>query len=323
MFFDDKDVWALYGLEKPDEGAEETEPAEPSEQPEGANESDFAELTDDVEDIEMDDDAEAEADAESEEPETEPDPKPEMSKEERARQAAARRKREQDDAIKAAVDAAVAAERATNDKKLRDLIAGMNLKDPNNGNKTIETVEEYTAFQQQQALKNAEAELKRGKLTPELLQQIVAMTPELQQTRQLLQQAEREKQAAEQQRAQQQVAADIAEISKLDPTITDLDSLLKSENGQKIYELTRKGNSLVDSYKLANLDKLTQRASAAARAQKQVSDQSRQHLKPTQSRGQGSVEVPAAQAAMYRKLIPGITDAEIRRSYKEYLKDIK
>lgn len=321
MYFDEIDVWALYGLENPDKGVEVTDAAEPSEVPEGVNESESALPTDDVEDIEEQEyDAEA-GDEPADASETQ-NPEP-QSKEERAKQAAARRKREQDEAIKAAVDAAVATERAANEQRIKDLIAGMGLKDPNNGNKAIETVEEYTAFQQAQALKNAEAELKRGKLTPEMLQQIVSQMPEMQQARQVLQQAEREKQTAQQQRVQQQVNAEIAEITKLDPTITSLETLLKSENGQKIYELTKKGNSLLDSYKLANLDKLTQRAASAARAQTAASNQSRQHLKPTQARGQGSIEVPAAQAAMFRKLIPGISDAEIRKSYEGYLKDIK
>lgn len=324
MLFDERDVWELYGLKNPDAGDKETEPAEPSELPTGENDADPAELHDDVEDIAQDDDAdEAESEELEDDPATEPEEKAVQTRQERAKQAAARRKREQDAAIQAAVDAALQRERAESDRKIKDLLKGMGLKDPNNGNKLIETMEEYQSYQSQQALKNAEAELKRGKLTPETLKQVVGQMPELQQARQVLARAEAEKAAAERQRVQQQVAADIAEITKLDPTITDLESLLRSEGGTEIYALAKKDVDLATAYKVVNIDKLTQRAASAARAQKANSEQSRQHLKPTTTRGQGGIEVPADQVAMYRRLIPGITDAQIRESYKEYLKDLK
>lgn len=323
------DYWRAFGLEAPAEGEQETEPAELSDAAAGANEPEVAEPDEDVEGVEMQDDEtqdDEDIDAGEETASTETEPTTEsqpQSKEERARQAAARRKREQDAAVQSAVDAALAAERAANDQKIRELLQGMGLKDPNNGNKAVETLDDFRQYQAAQSMKQAEADLKKGKLTPETLQQIVSQMPAVQQIQQLQQQAEREKQIAEQQRVQQQVASDIAEIAKLDPTITDLKSLLESENGQKIYELTKKGNSLVDSYKLANLDKLTQRAASAARAQRANSEQSRQHLKSTQTRGQGAVEVPESQMAMYRQLMPGATPAEIRKHYGAYMKRVK
>lgn len=324
MFVSEIDYWKALGVENPDAGDKETEPAEPSELSGGENDADPAELHDDVEDIAQDDDADtAESEELEDDPATESEEKAVQTRQERAKQAAARRKREQDAAIQAAVDAALQRERAESDRKIKDLLKGMGLKDPNNGNKLIETMEEYQSYQSQQALKNAEAELKRGKLTPETLQQVVGQMPELQQARQVLAQAEAEKAAAQQQRVQQQVAADIAEIAKLDPTITDLETLLRSENGQQVYELTKKGVDLVTAYKVANVDKLTQRAASAARAQKANSEQSRQHLKPTTTRGQGGVEVPGDIAKLYREMNPGMSDADIRKSYGAYLKRVK
>lgn len=324
MFTNEIDYWKALSVENPDAGEKETEPAGPSELPAGGNDADPAKLHDDVEDIAQDDDANTAKSEEPEDnPETEPEEKAVQSKHERAKQAAARRKREQDAAIQAAVDAALQRERAESDRKIKDLLKGMGLKDPNNGNKLIETIEEYQSYQSQQALKNAEAELKRGKLTPETLQQVVGQMPELQQARQVLARAEAEKAAAERQRVQQQVAADIAEITKLDPTITDLESLLRSEGGTEIYALAKKDVDLATAYKVVNIDKLTQRAASAARAQKANSEQSRQHLKPTTTRGQGGVEVPGDIAKLYREMNPGMSDADIRKSYEAYLKRVK
>lgn len=323
------DYWQAFGLEAPAEGVQETDPAELSDAAAGENEPEVAETDEDVEGVEMqDDDTQADEDiddgAEAASTETEPNAETQpQSKEERARQAAARRKREQDAAVKTAVDAALAAERAANDQRIRELLQGMGLKDPNNGNKPVETMDDFRQYQAAQAMRQAEADLKKGKLTPETLQQIVSQMPEVQQVQQMHQQAQREKQIAEQQRVQQQVASDIAEIAKLDPTITDLEALIKSENGQKIYELYKQGNSLVDAYKVANLDKLMQRAAAAASAQKAASDKSRQHLKITQARGQGAIDVPESQMAMYRQLMPGATPAEIRKHYGAYMRRVK
>lgn len=324
MFTNEIDYWKALSVENPDAGEKETEPAGPSELPAGGNDADPAKLHDDVEDIAQDDDANTAKSEEPEDnPETEPEEKAVQSRHERAKQAAARRKREQDAAIQAAVDAALQRERAESDRKIKDLLKGMGLKDPNNGNKLIETIEEYQSYQSQQALKNAEAELKRGKLTPETLQQVVGQMPELQQARQVLARAEAEKAAAERQRVQQQVAADIAEITKLDHTITDLESLLRSEGGTEIYALAKKDVDLATAYKVVNIDKLTQRAASAARAQKANSEQSRQHLKPTTTRGQGGVEVPGDIAKLYREMNPGMSDADIRKSYGAYLKRVK
>lgn len=324
MFFGDKDVWALYGLENPDAGVEETEAAEPSEQPEGENETEVAELSDDGESIEdQEEDVAADEVEDGAEPDDNTATKPEQSKAERAKQAAARRAREQEATITAAVQAALQKERAEQEAKWTDFFKRAGMRDPNRENQPITNLEEYNAYRANFDLKQAEQDLKRGKLTAETLQQVVAQMPQMQHVQQLQQQAEREKQEAQQQAQQQRVAAEIAEIGKLDPTITSLQDLMKAENGRKVYEYVKTGLNLVDAYKLANMDKLTERAAAAARAQRTSSEQSKHHLKSTTARGQGGVEVPSAQAALYRKLIPGITDAQMRESYREYLKDIK
>lgn len=319
MFIGEIDYWAALGLENPDAGAEETDAADPSEQPEGENEAEVAELPDDVEDIE-----ESDADPDStEEAEDNNETKPEQSKSERAKQAAARRAREQEAAITAAVQAALQQERAAQDARWSDFFQRAGMRDPNRDNQLITNLEEYNQYRSAFDLKQAEQELKKGKLTPETLQQVVAQMPQMQQAQQIIRQAEQEKAAAQQQAQQQRIASEIAEIGKLDPTITSLQDLMKAENGQKVYEYVKTGLNLVDAYKLANMDRLTEKAAAAARAQRTSSEQSKQHLKSTTSRGQGTAEVPRAEMEMYRSMMPGATDAEIRKHYNKFLKASK
>lgn len=318
------DYWAALGLENPDAGEEETEAAEPSEQPEGENETEVAELYDDGESIEdQEEDVEADEVEDGTEPDDKAETKPEQSKAERAKQAAARRAREQEATINAAVQAALQKERAEQEAKWTDFFKRAGMRDPNRENQPITNLEEYNAYRANFDMKQAEQDLKRGKLTAETLQQVVAQMPQMQHIQQLQQQAEREKQEAQQQAQQQRVAAEIAEISRLDPTITSLQDLMKAENGRKVYEYVKTGLNLVDAYKLANMDKLTEKAAAAARAQRTSSEQSKQHLKSTTARGQGSADVPRAELEMYRSIMPGASEAEIRKHYNKYLKAAK
>ena len=315
--------WKALGLEEPKEGANEAEVAELPEQPEGGNEAELALQPDDGEDVETEQETEPGTNGEDPAEETEERPEKPQSKQERARQAADRRRREQEAAIQAAVDAALQQERSSREQELKDFFAAVGMKDPNRGNQPITSMEEFRQYQQSFAMKQAEAELKRGKLTPETLQQIVAQTPAIQQAQQIIQQAEREKQQAEQMRVQAQVDAEIAEIGKLDPTIKSMQDLLASERGQQVYEYVKKGNNLVDAYRLANFEKLTSKAMSAATAQATARAQSKEHLQQTTARGQGGAEVPAAEMALYRQMMPQASEAEIRRHYDRYIKSRK
>lgn len=318
MFISDEiNYWDALGLEEPT--SEQTpETADPEEQPTGANEPDPARLDDEEKDPE-----ETEPEETEPEPEQSTEPKPEQSKSERAKQAAARRQREQDAAIQAAVNAALARQKEENDRKIKTLLEGLNLKDPDNGNASIDTLEAYQDFHRRQAAKKAELDLKRGKLTPETLQNLVAQMPEIQQARQVIQQAEQEKAAAQQQQQQARINAEIAEINKIDPTISTLQDLMAAESGQEVYKYVKTGLNLVEAYKLANIDKLTGKAAAAAKAQRQNSEQSKAHLQSTSSRGAGAQEVPRDVMEMYRLVTPDMTDAEIRKNYNRYLKSIR
>lgn len=308
------DYYELFGLTA-DAGEEETEIAEPLEQPEGEKEVELADPPEDMEDVEEPEETPADED------DNEPDQP--QSREERAKNAAARRKREQDAAIQAAVDAALQAERADQAQKLKDFFASAGMRDPNRDNAPITSLEEYQQYQQATALKKAEADLRRGKLTPETIQQIVAQTPAMQQAQQIIQRAEQEKQQAQRQSAQARVDAEIAEINKMDPTISSLQDLLASENGQRVYELVKRPPTLVEAFQLANFDQLTSKAAAAGQAKKSASEASKSHLRSTTARGHGSVDVPPGELATYRQLMPSATDAEIRKHYNNYLKSLK
>jgi len=82
----------------------------------------------------------------------------------------------------------------------------------------------------------------------------------------------------------------------------------------------KKGNNLVDAFKLANYDTLTSSTAAASRQAAINAAQSKQHLSQTTTRGAGAVSVPADVKEAYRAFNPNATDAEIQQHYNKYVK---
>lgn len=107
----------------------------------------------------------------------------------------------------------------------------------------------------------------------------------------------------------------LKEIGKLNPNIRELKDLAAMETYPKFYELVKKGNTLVDAYRLANFEALTSSAAAATRQAALNNLQGKQHMGQTKERGAGAVSVPAEVKEMYRALNPGATDAEIQAHY--------
>ena len=127
--------------------------------------------------------------------------------------------------------------------------------------------------------------------------------------------AERAQQEANEAQAKVKVDEQLKEIGKLNPNIRELKDLAAMETYPKFYELVKKGNTLVDAYRLANFEALTSSAAAATRQAALNNLQGKQHMGQTKERGAGAMSVPAEVKEMYRALNPGATDAEIQAHY--------
>lgn len=111
-------------------------------------------------------------------------------------------------------------------------------------------------------------------------------------------------------------------IRALDPEIRSLEDLTRADNFETLYALVRRGNSLVDAFKLANFERLTQRAEASAMQRYRNGLESARHLSATQTRGMGGVPVPADVAAQYRAINPGISDGEIATHWNRQRREL-
>lgn len=291
-----------------EQGANEQEPAEPAQvenQPAAGTETEIASAGN------SDDDGKTGTEAGTTQT---------MSPEQRRENAARRRQQEQQAAIDQAVQTAVNQERDRNAAAMKELFTKAGLKNTFTG-QPITSMEEFNAWNDQYSQSKLERELKAGKLTTEGLATAIGNHPIVQQAQRLVTQDAEAKNAQRMAAAKEKIDAEIAEIHKIDASITSLDDLLKAPYGQELYAMTKKGYSIKDAHFLLNHERLEQAKLEAARQQGMNSARSKDHMTATNTpRGGGAISVPAADMAIFRQLNPKATDAEIQAFYNNYMK---
>ena len=111
------------------------------------------------------------------------------------------------------------------------------------------------------------------------------------------------------------VTAELEEIRRMDPEMEDLGCILRSESGERFRRYVRRGLSFVEAYTLAARDRLNGLREERAREAARVKAASKDHLNATSATGLGALPVPGDEMALFRELMPGATEAEIRRYY--------
>ena len=298
MFTPDIDYAELFGVEL----SEEPEVAEPEheEEPEGAEEPGVTEEDDNAEPDEID--------GGGEETPPEPEQKPKQSAEENARFAAARRKAEQER------DAAIATARRDMQQQMDAMIAGLGLKNPETG-EAIRTKQQYDNYRAQTAKQEREKLMKRSGMDEGQWNEFVQNLPEVAEANRARQQANQAMQMARRERAKQAIEADVAAISQMDPNIRTLEDLSKTQEFAAIQKRVQGGMTLLDAYRLETWDKQMRARNAAAEQAAVNKQKSKDHLRKTTERGKGDEPVPSDVLQMYRDMMPGITDAEIRKHW--------
>ena len=302
------DYGAVFDVEVPETttGAEETEVAEPSEDDtittaaQGAEEQEAAAPA--VEETE-----------ESEQPQAEaPEQEPKTDRD--AQFAAARRKAE------AERDAAIAQAKEDAQKQVDEFFKNSGLMNPYTGH-PITTRAEYEAYRERFEADQKAKLMEKAGITQEEFQAFVQGLPEVRAARQAKAEAEAAARQAREQEAKARVDEQLRQIQAIDPTVKELGDLAKLDTYPKLYDMVKRGYSILDAYRLANYETLTQRAAEAGRKAAINSVQSKQHLKATESRGGGAIPVPDSVLEEYRVLNPGATKEEIQKHYQSYMKN--
>ena len=297
----------LFGMEPASagtEGAQEPEPAEPAADEAGVEgeEGQAVAEPDDTTDPEPGSEGAGE-DGQSQ---------GQQSPEERAKYAAARRKAEaqRDAAVQEAERKAMEKARAFMD----NAFAGAGLVNPYT-KQPIKTMTDYEAYEQQRQSEQRNSFMKANNMSQEQYDQFVQNLPEVQKANQVKAQAEQAAKAAREQQARAQLEEQVKAIGKLDPTIRDLQTLVKHESYPEVYKLVQKGYSLEHAYKLVNFENLSKANVAAAKQQTMNSAAGKAHLTQTGARGTGAVSVPADVMKLYKSMMPGASEDEIRKHY--------
>lgn len=244
------------------------------------------------------------------------------------------------EALEEAVRQAVARERQRQEQVMADFFRSANLRDPVTG-EIIRDMSGLESYSQAAETRRLERNLAEGKLTPEDIDAMIrrrlaaAQAPEG--LKGLTGDAGPQGEAAQAAPAgevrrqeapevtEAQVAAELAEIHRLDPGVNSLEDILKGPEKDAFVSAVRRGNSFLDAFRLASFDRLRQQrqAEAAQRAAQAERNRSRskEHMVPAGSRGQGASDVPADILELYREIMPEASAEEIQKHYNKFKRE--
>lgn len=243
-----------------------------------------------------------------------------MTEAQRKENAARRRQQEQQAAVDKAVADALKKEREQNDQAMAAFFAKAGLKNTFTG-QPITSMEEYRAWEKLSADKKLEADLKAGRLTPEGLEQAIGNHPLMQQAQTLINRDAVAEAARQQAADQARIDAEIAKIHEVDPSINSVSDFMNMPNYDQFKELVDKGYSFEHAHYLVNREKIEASRIEAARQQAMVNARGKEHLAPAAgSRGEGALPVPGNVMALYHRLNPGMTEAQIIAHYNKVKK---
>lgn len=107
-------------------------------------------------------------------------------------------------------------------------------------------------------------------------------------------------------------------IARMDPEMTDLGAILRSEAGPGFRDYVARGLDFVDAYTLAARDRLARLRDARTLEAARVRAAGKEHLSATRSRGgEGDLPVPADELELFRALLPDTPDAEFRKYWNK------
>ena len=240
-----------------------------------------------------------------------------MSKAERARQAKLRREREQNEAVKNAVEAALRSEREKHAAELKTVFQRAGMTDRYHDNKPITTMEEFNAWDQAGQAAGLSRRLQEGKLTAEDFQKAVDSSPAMQEAKAAVEQIREREREAQRKEYEQTVSQELEEIRKLDPSVKDLQDILNRDTGAEFSRLVTENNlTFLQAFRLANADSLAKAQAMAAAEGSARNSAGKNHLRSVVGPAAGlTADVPPQTMRLYREMFPDWTPEQIRQDY--------
>ena len=206
--------------------------------------------------------------------------------------------------------------RARAAKQLDESIAALNLTNPYT-KEPIRNKADYDAYRAKVEEDRRAKFLKKAGVSEEEFAKLAAEQPEIKARLNEAQEAKRQAAAAT-------MSEQMRQIHELDPEINTIEDLAKMPNYAQFYRFVKQNRlSLVEAYKLTNMERLSARTAAATKQAAMNAAQSKAHLEATKARGKGSdvTVVPNDVREYYRMINPKATEAEVKADYAKYLKN--
>lgn len=217
-----------------------------------------------------------------------------QSAEENAQYAAARRKAE--------------AEQKMTDSRFARMFGGHT--NPITG-RPIQTAQDYLDAIEAQEQMNRMEQLKQSGVDPKLLNDAIMNSPVMRQAQQYINDQNM-------QTANAQIEKDLKVISEIDPSIKTIADLAMQDNFDEIMALVKNHNLSVDkAYKLANMDRISEKRQAAAQQAAINQAKGMQHMTSTNGGSQkdGLKEIPADKLANWKAMFPEASMKELKEKY--------
>ena len=174
----------------------------------------------------------------------------------------------------------------------------------------ITSADEYLEALEAQERMREKAELESKGVDLATIENLINNSPSVRQANQLIREMQQEK-------VSRQIESDIAELSKLDPSITSVNTV-----PQEVIDYTIKYNvPLTDAYKIVNYENASAKQAAAIKQGVINQIAGKAHLAPVNGMVQTdeSVDIPKENLNAWRRLYPGLSDAELKKKYNNGL----
>lgn len=207
--------------------------------------------------------------------------------------------------------------RARAAKQLDESIAALGLTNPYT-KEPIKNKADYDAYRAKVDEDRRAKLLKKAGMSEEEFTKLAAEQPEIKAQLEEAREAKRQAAAAA-------MNEQLRQIHELDPAINTVEDLAKMPNYAEFYRFVKQNRlSLVEAYRLANMERLSARTAAATKQAAMNAAQSKAHLEATKARGKGGdvTVVPNDVREYYRMINPKATEAEVKADYAKYLKNL-
>lgn len=178
-------------------------------------------------------------------------------------------------------------------------------------NKPIETMEDYLDAIAAQRENQAKASLQKAGLDYSVIEEAVANNAAVREAKALIE----KQRIAEGQRIFNE---QMAEITKIDPSIKTIDDIAAKDNFEEFDKLVRGGTPMNVAYRAVYFDELVSKQAASVKQAAINNAKAKSHLAPTGGDADPThqITVPSDVMATFREMFPGESEEKLRERYK-------